>query len=280
MTFQTGSKWLNRALFLAVSAFSFGCLSTATAATVTVDIIDFAFTPDPITINVNDTVNWIWQGNFHSTTSTTGLWDSGVFNTGHTFSFTFTSPGSFPYDCSVHLFTGTVNVQAVNVPPTVAITNPPDGLILSAPATITLSATATNADASAASVQFFNGATALGTLTNAPYSIVVSNLAAGNYSFSAVATDDHGLKATNSITLHVVATVPIMLTTPQRTSATSFQFSYSAAVGLTYMVDRSTVLPHWTPLKTNTAAASVVLFQDNSATGGASYYRVRQMPNP
>jgi plastocyanin len=274
------SKCLKRALLLAVSACSFGFLSIATAATVTVDIIDYAYTPDPITINVNDTVNWIWEGDAHSTTSVTNLWDSGVYDTGHTYSYTFTSPGSSPYYCTIHFFYGTVNVQAVSAPPTVAITNPADGLILSAPATISLSATATDADASSASVQFFNGPTALGTLTNAPYSVVVSNLAAGNYTFSAVATDDMGLKATNSITLQVVNSVPIMLTVPQRTSPKGFQFSYSAVAGLSYAVDRSALLSQWTPLKTNMAASSVVLFQDNSATASASYYRVRQMPNP
>ena len=41
------------------------------------------FTPQSVTINVGDTVEWTWAGNNHSTTSGTpgnpdGLWDSGV----------------------------------------------------------------------------------------------------------------------------------------------------------------------------------------------------------
>src|SRR5262249_27397705 len=61
----------------------------ALLATVTVNIINFAFTPDPVNINVGDTVHWVWQSNNHSTTSATvnGVpqaesWNSGVLNLG------------------------------------------------------------------------------------------------------------------------------------------------------------------------------------------------------
>src|SRR5215831_7798883 len=78
------------------------------------------FNPDTVTINVNDQVVWTWVSDFHNTASETGLWDSGVFNTGHVYTNTFTSAGSFPYLCQVHGFTGTVNVQSGNTPPTVS----------------------------------------------------------------------------------------------------------------------------------------------------------------
>src|SRR5947209_3152311 len=60
----------------------------ALLATVNVDVINFAFNPDPVTINVGDTVHWVWQTDRHSTTSVAGSavsWDSGVHNTGFTF---------------------------------------------------------------------------------------------------------------------------------------------------------------------------------------------------
>jgi plastocyanin len=41
-------------------------------ATVTVDVINFAFNPDPVTIHVGDTVQWVWQADDHSTTSVAG----------------------------------------------------------------------------------------------------------------------------------------------------------------------------------------------------------------
>ncbi len=69
------------------------------------------------TISVGQTVQWMWVGGTHSTTSgncctANGLWDSGVQSSGM-FSRTFTTAGSFPYYCSVHgaMMTGTVVVN-------------------------------------------------------------------------------------------------------------------------------------------------------------------------
>jgi plastocyanin len=71
-------------------------------------------------IHVGDTVQWVWDSGFHSTTSGTcagactpdGRWDSGV-GSGMTFSFKFTQAGNFPYYCQVHqaLMQGLVVVQ-------------------------------------------------------------------------------------------------------------------------------------------------------------------------
>lgn len=77
----------------------------AVPATVTVDIINFAFNPDPVTIHAGDTVHWVWQSDDHSTTSVSGSaeqWDSGVHNTGSTFDHTFDQAGTFVYYCTIH----------------------------------------------------------------------------------------------------------------------------------------------------------------------------------
>ena len=65
------------------------------------------FTPQDVTIQVGDTVQWTWAANGHSTTSGTpghpdGMWDSGVQNIGFTFSQTFLTAGTFPYYCTPH----------------------------------------------------------------------------------------------------------------------------------------------------------------------------------
>src|SRR5947209_5241867 len=85
--------------------------SAARAAVVNVDIEPFAFNPNNVTINVNDEVQWTWVSDFHNSESSAGVWDSGVFNSGHVFTFTFTNSGNYPYFCVVHGFTGAVNVQ-------------------------------------------------------------------------------------------------------------------------------------------------------------------------
>lgn len=92
--------------------------------TVNISIADFAFDPPDLTINVGDTVVWTNNdGTAHSTTSDTGVWDSGLFGNGGTFSFTFNDPGQFPYHCSRHgSMTATVTVMnAASPTPTPAI---------------------------------------------------------------------------------------------------------------------------------------------------------------
>ena len=269
---------------IACGAFAFPLC--ARAAVINVAVTNYTYLPDAVTINVNDTVQWTWVTPFHSSTSdTAGLWDSTVLSTGANFSRTFTSAGSFPYHCTPHVLTrnmrGSVTVQAgANVPPTVTVTNPADGMVLSAPATVALAATASDSDGTVANVQFFQGTTFLATVTSGPYLVVVNNLGAGDYTFSAVATDNGGLRATNAIVLHVVTPVPVVLSALQRPSPTSFQFNYSANVGLRYVVQRSAALPSFTPISTNTAASNPVTFLDNGAAGAVNFYRVGRLPNP
>ena len=255
-------------------------LSAGAAVVTNVSIINFAFSPQTVTVNVNDEVQWTWDGNRHSSTSTTGLWDSGVFNPPHTFVYQFTSPGTFNYLCTVHLFTGSVTVQAVNAPPTVSITSPSNNVVLSAPASFSLAASASDSDGSISNVQFFEGTVSLGTLTSSPYSVAVNNLGAGDYTFSAVATGGDGETATNSVTVHAVTPLPITLSAQQRVSGSSFQFSYSANVGLQYVVQRSPDLADWTGLLTNMATNNPMSFLDSSASTGLNFYRVGRLPNP
>lgn len=271
---------LNRALLaLAICAASWS--STVLGAVANINIVNFAFSPNTLSINVNDSVTWTWVGSPHTTTSDTGLWDSGVFGTGHTFSRIFPSAGSFPFHCTVHPFmTGAIIVQSVNVPPTIAFTNPPNGLVFAAPASFTLAATASDSDGSVTNVEFLQGANLLGNVRTAPYSVPVRNLAAGTYAFSVVATDNGGSKATNSLTVSVVTPAPIRLNAMQRLSPGSFQFNYSASIGLRYVVQRSSDLTHWTDLSTNTAAAGSITFQDTSASPNPAFYRVGLLPNP
>lgn len=260
---------------------SFSASLAAFGAVANVNIVNFAFSPNTVNINVNDSVTWTWVGSPHTTTSDTGLWDSGVFGTGHTFSRTFTAPGSFPFHCTVHPFmTGTITVAAANVPPTVVFTNPPNGSVFAAPASFTLTATASDSDGSVTNVEFFQGAIPLGNVIASPYSVPVRNLAAGTYTFSAVATDNGGSNATNSLTVSVVTPAQVVLSDAQKLSPTSFQFSYSATIGLNYVIQRSGDLTHWTSLSTNRAAASSVIFQDAGTSENPAFYRVGLLPNP
>ena len=89
------------------------------AATVTVHVGpggSMTFSPGEISIAVGDTVEWVWESNFHSVTSGTGGIPSGDFDSDiqtvpFTFSHTFLAAGNFPYFCIVRgTMTGTVHV--------------------------------------------------------------------------------------------------------------------------------------------------------------------------
>ncbi len=248
------------------------------------------FSPSVVNIHTDDKIIWTWQGNFHSTTSGSGgtpngLWDSSVFNQPHSFTNTFGSAGNFPFYCSIHFgsgMTGVVNVVAAVLPPTVSITNPPDGTTLSAPASFMLAASASASGGTIANIQFFEGATSLGTIASAPYSVPVNNLATADYTFSAVATDNGGLMATNAVLIHVITPTPTVLGAPQFLPPSDFRFNYTANSGLKYIVQRSTDLSSgiWTTINTNQADGSPVIFDDTNAAASPAYYRVGRLPNP
>ncbi len=79
-----------------------------------VSISSFAFTPQDLTVAAGTTVRWTNMDGSHSTTSDTALWDSGVLAVGGQFSFTFNTPGTYAYHCSVHpsAMMGTITVGA------------------------------------------------------------------------------------------------------------------------------------------------------------------------
>ncbi len=255
------------------------------------------FVPAVIHIAVGDEVVWTWSGSFHSTTSGTngvpgddngapsGLWDSGVHNVPFSFTNTFTSAGTFSYYCSLHYgfgMTGAVVVAAANAAPTVSITSPQSKAVFSAPADVTIQATASDSDGSVTNVQFRIGSTVLTNATAGPFSAIAANLAAGNYMLTAIATDNGGLDATNSVDISVVTPVETILSRVARLAPTNLQFTYSANTGLTYVVQLSTNLgaDNWISLATNTAGSDPALFVDHHATNNPAFYRVGRLPNP
>jgi plastocyanin len=79
-----------------------------------VQINSFIFGPKIITVKIGTTVTWTNQDYVpHTVTSTTQLFRSPVFFTNDKFSFTFSTPGTYEYFCTIHSkMTGTVVVEA------------------------------------------------------------------------------------------------------------------------------------------------------------------------
>ena len=84
------------------------------AQTMSITIQNFSFQPATVTVPAGTTVTWTnMDSTTHTSTSDTGAWDSGSIPQGHSFSFTFTQVGTFPYHCAIHPnMHGTVIVQA------------------------------------------------------------------------------------------------------------------------------------------------------------------------
>jgi len=93
-----------------------------------------------------------------------------------------------------------------NLPPTVSLTSPGANERFTAPATVTLTADANDADG-VARVDFFHGATLIGSAASSPYRVVWNPVAAGSYLLTAQATDRLGASQSS-------AAVPITVNAP------------------------------------------------------------------
>ncbi len=79
-----------------------------------VSIANFAFSPGSITIKAGDVVKWVNDDQvMHSIKSDSGAFPgSAGLNTGNTYEFKFTTPGTYSYSCGFHpSMHGTIVVQ-------------------------------------------------------------------------------------------------------------------------------------------------------------------------
>jgi RHS repeat-associated protein len=93
-----------------------------------------------------------------------------------------------------------------NLPPTVSLTSPGANQSFTAPATVTLTADANDPDG-VARVDFFHGATLIGSAVSSPYRVVWNLVPASRYLLTAQATDRLGASQTS-------AAVPITVNAP------------------------------------------------------------------
>ena len=101
---------------LVVAALAAGALASqgAPAADAKVQIDQYAFLPQRVTVKAGTTVTWTNDDDdSHTVASSSKLFKSKALDTKDKFSFTFTTPGFYEYFCSLHPhMTGTVVVEA------------------------------------------------------------------------------------------------------------------------------------------------------------------------
>ena len=109
-------------------------ITAGRSATVIVEVEDFEFDPAIINVSVGDTIIWLWDEGFHTTTSTTipagaTAWNAPIDQSNLIFTYVPTVPGSYDYICVFHSSMGMLGHFTVTG--TTAITEKPDLSFLS-----------------------------------------------------------------------------------------------------------------------------------------------------
>lgn len=137
----------------------------------------------------------------------------------YTLAWSATTPGSYQLTARATDEQGASTTSALrtitvlaNQAPAVSLTSPTAGQSFNAPASIQLTAEASDPDNALAKVEFFQGATLIATILNAPYAHTWENVAAGSYQITAKATDALGAETlTGPITVTVTNPQPTLV---------------------------------------------------------------------
>ncbi len=253
--------------------------SSGIAATNYITMQGTRFVPDDITISPGDTVIWLGNSSIHTVTGIGSdpfcgnKWITGSVRCEKT----FPAAGTFNYRCGIHGvygMKGVVRVAATNAFPTTTLTQPAAGSVFATDQSFTMRATAQDTNGSVVKVEFLAGETILGSVTNTPYTLLVSNFLAGNYTLRSRATDNQGATGSSApVTISVVTPGPSTLTSSGLVGG-SFQVTFTATTGLSYILQASTNLVDWVSQATNRAEAATITFTDTTAPGSSTrFYR-------
>jgi plastocyanin len=252
----------------------------------TVTLANFSFTPATLpNETVGDTVIFNnTSPSLHTATgdtSTEPLCGAALIPASTTCLVVLTNAGIFPYHCTIHpppsfSMTGLVVVAG---PPIVSITSPTNSEALPELGDFTISADATKLGGTVTNVEFYANGVLLGNDVTSPFSVVASNLPAGNYTLTARAVDNSGYSGFANLASVSVGT-PLRLFSPLIASD-MFQFDLSTSPGQTYVIESSPVLPpNWSPVQTNLATGAVLRIIEpfTSAVETQIFYRAFLQP--
>lgn len=101
------------AIALSIAGLAVAASAQSTPQPIPVGIDNFSFGPADVTVPAGTTVTWTNHDDIpHTVVSTDKVFKSKVLDTGEQFSFTFTTPGTYAYFCSIHpKMTGKVLVR-------------------------------------------------------------------------------------------------------------------------------------------------------------------------
>ena len=106
-------KSLTKCFVAGVAAVLLLAATPALAADIAVKIGNFTFGPQELKVKAGTTVTWTNEDDIPHTVVSPNAFRSKVLDTDGTYSFTFTTPGTYRYFCSLHPhMTGTIIVEA------------------------------------------------------------------------------------------------------------------------------------------------------------------------
>jgi plastocyanin len=107
-----------RVAFLAGVLAALAIWSLARAEGTAIGIDNFTFTPQSMTVKTGTTVTWKNEDDIpHAIAATDKSFKSKALDTDDSYSFTFATPGTYEYFCSIHpKMTGTIVVEAAGAP--------------------------------------------------------------------------------------------------------------------------------------------------------------------
>ncbi len=100
-------------VLLLLGAIGLHSASAADSSSAAVQIDNFSFTPQEITVKAGTTITWTNRDDIpHTVVSTDETFKSKALDTDDKFTTTLTKPGTYPYFCSIHpKMTGKIIVE-------------------------------------------------------------------------------------------------------------------------------------------------------------------------
>lgn len=127
--------------------------------------------------------------------------------TATSFYFSYNVPAGGERNSSATPHSYVAGTTCVAGAPTIAITSPTEGAGFTAPASVTFTVTANDQDGTVSRVDYYNGATLIGSNTSSPFGFTWTNVTAGAYAITAKATDNNNL-TTTSLPVNIVVSPP------------------------------------------------------------------------
>jgi plastocyanin len=103
-------------MLLAAHALTTATAAAQTAPGISVEIVQYAYAPDPVVVPAGTTITWTNKDFVaHTVTSDDRSFDSDLFSRGEAWSWTFDAPGVYGYYCLPHGSPGSGMIGVIEV---------------------------------------------------------------------------------------------------------------------------------------------------------------------